>query len=189
MIRFVCHEFHLVIQLRFTDPMRFTISPLLFPINSPCVPLRFSYIPPCIPCVSLSMEPLHFTMGSQWIPSHSRAVIMYSFAFPVGFAPCAPRTLRDTEPLGFTMGYRWDPRFLSRTFSVPMCLSLDFLHTSHLRFARLLVYFDIVLCPLFIVRPLVEQQTRNNHKKHILHKEKTQRDKSIKCYLSCFSLM
>lgn len=127
------------------------------------------------------MEPLRFTMGSQWIPSDSRAVVMCCFAFPVSFAPCAARTLLDTEPLRFTMSYRWDLRYLACTFTVfPLAFSLvSFIIMSHERFTRLLGYFDIVLCPLFMVQLLVEQQTRDNQKKRILHQEKKNRETKV----------
>ena len=36
------------------------------------------------------LEPFRFTMGSQWIRSHSRAVVICSFAFPVSFRPAFP---------------------------------------------------------------------------------------------------
>lgn len=126
-----------------------------------------------------------------WVPN-SRAVVMCCFAFPVSFAPCAARTLLDTEPLRFTMSYRWDLRYLSCTFTVfPLAFSLvSFIIMSHERFTRLLGYFDIVLCPLFMVQLLVEQQTRDNQKKRILHQEKKNPgDKSRKCNVSCFSFI
>lgn len=131
------------------------------------------------------MEPLRFTMDSQWIPSHSRSVVLCSFAFPVSFAPCAPRTLRDTEPLRFSISSRWDPQYLSCTFTVfPVIFPLIFFLCP--TWVSPGFWFILWYCLMSFVYCTTISRTTNKHKKRILHKEKTSRHKSIKLRFCLF---
>lgn len=90
---------------------------------------------------------------------------MCSSGFPVSFAPFAPRAFRDAEPLSFTTS----PCGIPDNVSVhsPIC-PLAFPCIPHA--------FRQAIYPLFVIRLLLKQQTRDNTRIEF-HIRKTEKQK------------